>query len=144
MEMEKPDKSTLCRQLATVDGSLFFLVLITLSILLSFWSVRVQRNQLCLAIRGDTEGAAAVPSVYPLKHAASALVVGSLGFFLCLAIRALGEAEKGTDCAALRSARTNLWASLLVLAAAILRFDDLNFLEADRQSALLEADVLPD
>ena len=142
--MEEEQKKELCRQLGITDSSIFFLVLLTFSILLSFWSVTIQRRQLCLTIQGETEAAAAAPPVYPIKHASSAIVVGSLGFFLCLAYHAWKQACAGDDCVAKRSASTNLWASILVLAAGILRFDDLNFVENSRQSALLEADVLPD
>lgn len=142
--MEEAQKKELCRQLGITDSSIFFLILIILGILLSFWSVKIQRRQLCLTIQGETEEAAAAPDVYPIKHAASSLIVGALGFFLCLAFQAWKQACAGDDCVAKRSASTNLWASLLVLAAAIVRFDDLNFVENSRQSALLEADVLPD
>lgn len=142
--MEEAQKKELCRQLSITDGSLFFLLLLVFSILLSFWAVTIQRRQLCLTIQGETEAAAAAPPVYPIKHGASALVVGSLGFFLFLAYHAWREACAGEDPVAKRSAGINLWASILVLAAAILRFNDLNFVEASRQSALLEADTLPD
>ena len=53
---------------------------------------------------------------------ASALVVGGLGFFLCLAVRTAREAGDGAGAA---SARTNLHASVLVFLAALLRLDDL-------------------
>lgn len=144
VEMEEAQKKELCKQLGITDSSLFFLVLIILGTLLSFWSVTIQRRQLCLTIEGETELAAAAPPIYPIKHASSALIVGSLGFFLCLAYRAWKDARAGDDCVARRSSSTNLWASILVLSAAILRFEDLNFVEDSRQSALLEADVLPD
>ena len=142
--MEEEQKEELCRQLGVIDSSLFFQVLIILGILLSFWSVTIQRRQLCLTIQGETEEAAAAPDVYPIKHAASSLIVGALGFFLCLAYHAWKQACAGDDCVAKRSASVNLWASILVLVAAMLRFDDLNFVENSSQSALLEADVLPD
>lgn len=136
------EKNTLCRSLRQVDTSLVFLVLILFSVLLSYWSVGIQRDQLCRTIQGkDVSG---FPSVYPIKHAAAAIVVGSLSFFLCLALSADRQAQAGSDPAACRSARVNLWASILVLAAALLRLDDLTFVERSRQSALLEEDTLPD
>lgn len=120
-------KGELCRQLDTVDTSLGFLLLVITSVLLSFFAVTIQRRQLCLTILGDREGEEALGEVYPIRRLASALIVGSLGYFLCLAWRAAGENCQGADCVSRRSARTNLWASVLVLSAAILRFNDLNF-----------------
>lgn len=142
--MEEPSKQELCQSLNTIDSSILFLLLIILSVLLSFWSVLIQRGQLCDTLRGDDEAAGNAPPVYPIKRAAAALVVGSLGFFLCLALDTLRKAEGGEDCTAKRSARTNLWASLFVLAAAILRLNDLDLVERSRQTALLETDTQPD
>ena len=70
-----------------MDESLLFLLLIVLSVLLSYWGVRIQREGLCRTLQGDAEGAAALPRVFPIRLSASALVVGALGFFLCLALR---------------------------------------------------------
>lgn len=142
--MEETAKEGLCENLATVDRSLLFLILIIFATLLAFWSVVIQRRQLCLTVQGETEAAAAAPEVYPIKHASSAIVVGSLGFFLCLALRTAREAAQGDDCVAQRSASTNVWASLFVLVAALLRLCDLEYVEGSRQSALLEEDTLPD
>lgn len=133
--MDQSAKKTLCRQLGTVDSSIFFLLLIILATLLSFWSILIQRGQLVCTIEGNPEAAAAAPPVYPIRHAASALIVGSLGFFLCLALRTAKEAEAGTDCVAKRSASSNVWASLFVLVAAILRLLDLDFVECRRPAA---------
>lgn len=84
-----------------------------------------------------------LPPIYPIRHKASAIIVGALGFFLCLALRTLEEAEEGGDCVAKRSARSNLWASLFVLLAAMLRYQDLDFVERC-QASLEEEDTLPD
>ncbi|NCB63249.1 MAG: hypothetical protein EOM52_06480 [Clostridia bacterium] len=118
-------------------------MLIIASVLLSFWSVVIQRKGLCFTICGDTKAAAALPEVYPIKCKASAMIVGSLGFFLCLALTALEMAEAGDDCVAKKSARTNFLASLLVFLAAVLRLDDLRFVERC-QSTLVAEDTLPD
>lgn len=136
-------KTVLCQQLDTVDTSLGFLLLIIAATLLSFWSVVIQRDGLCLTIQGKTEAAKALPPVYPIKHKASAIIVGTLGFFLCLALDTLRRAEAGDDCVAKRSARTNVWASLFVLVAGILRYQDLDFVERC-QRALVADDTLPD
>lgn len=139
---EDTSGARLCEALGDVDASLGFLLLLTASILLSLWSVVIQRKGLCLTIQGEEETAAALPPVFPIKCRASAIVVGSLGFFLCLALKALGQAEEGSDPVALKSARTNVLASVLVLAAAVLRLDDLQFVERC-QRALVREDILP-
>lgn len=144
MERETDGQAeALCRQLATTDSALGFLLLLIASVLLSFLSVTLQRKGLCLAIQGREPEAERLPPVYPIKRTAAAMVIGSLGFFLCLALGAAGEAAQGQDPVARRSAGVNLWASVLVLAAAILRLDDLDFVERSRQTALLEESDLP-
>ena len=121
------EEDALRQQLGIVDQSLGFLLILIASVLLSFYTVVIQRRGLCLTILGDTEAAAGLPDVYPIKRRASAMVVGSLGFFLCLALNAWQQAEQGDDCVARRSATVNLWASLFVLLAGILRLMDLDF-----------------
>ena len=136
-------KKRLCDALGDVDASLGFLLLLVAAILLSLWSVVIQRKGLCLTIQGETEAAGTLPPVFPIKCRSSAIVVGSLGFFLCLALKALGQAEQGGDRVALCSARTNALAAVLVLGAAVLRWEDLHFVERC-QKALIEQDILPD
>ena len=114
------EETVLREQLRTVDESLLFLLLIVLSVLLSYWGVRIQREGLCRTLQGDAEGAAALPRVFPIRLSASAL-----GFFLCLALKTERETARGGTPAARRSACTNLWASLFVFLAALLRLDDL-------------------
>lgn len=125
--MEEEQKKTLCAQLGIADDSLGFLLILIASVLLSFWATVIQRKGLCLTIQGDAGGAEALPDVYPLRRKAGAMVIGSLGFFLCLALNAWEQARREQDCVARQSAFTNLWASILVLAAAVIRFRDLTF-----------------
>ena len=115
------EEEALKRQLCTADGSLLFLSLLLLSVGLSYWGVSLQREGLCRTLRSDAEGAANLPEVFPIRLWASALVVGCLGFFLCLAVKT--DREAGYETA--QSARTNLWASVLVFLAALLRLDEL-------------------
>ena len=98
------EETVLREQLRTVDESLLFLLLIVLSVLLSYWGVRIQREGLCRTLQGDAEGAAALPRVFPIRLSASALVVGALGFFLCLALKTERETARGGTPAARRSA----------------------------------------
>ena len=119
------ERNVLKEQLGTVNQSLFYLLLIILSVLLSFWSVLLQREQLEEALAGNPQKAAA-QDVFPIKLIASALVVSALGFFFCLALRSCRDAACGNDPAAQQSAGRNVWASLFVLAAALIRLCDLN------------------
>ena len=135
---ETADRQRLTGQLETVEESLGFLVLLVGSLLLSFSALQLQRRQLARAAAGEMEAAAAVPDPYPLRCRASALVVGALGYFFAQALEGwqeAGGAEKGKQASALR----NLWAALLVLAAALIRLCDLNL--SRRSSG--EDDALP-
>lgn len=127
------EQEILKEQLGTVNQSLFYLMLIILSVLLSFQSVLIQREQLEQTLTGNPQKAAA-RDVFPIRLCASALVVSALGFFFCLAVRTCWEASQGNDPAAQRSAGMNAWASLFVLAAALIRLYDLNFMEAVRRA----------
>ena len=121
------EQETLCEQLSTVDQSLSFIVLIIAGVILSLKATGVQRDALCGAIQGETPDTS---EVYPLRHTANSLVLGALGFFLCLAMKTWREADP-CDWVSSRSAHSNLWAALLVFAAALIRFDDVEFLHAN-------------
>lgn len=102
-----------------VNSSIRFLLLLILATLLSLAGLLRQRERL----RADDPGEAAGPcgDPYPLQRAAGAITVGALGFFFTLALRGWADARKAGPGRGLRTARVNLWASLLVLAAAVLR-----------------------
>ena len=139
---ETNSRQTLCSQLKTVDASLLFLLFIILSVVLSYAAVGIQRRQLADTLAGNTQAAAALPPVFPIRCCASALVIGALGLFRCLALNAWQQASQGDDPVARKSAAANLCASVLVLAAALLRLDDLLFLQRC-QPALEESGDLP-
>lgn len=124
--MEETDREALARQLKDADGAAVFLLVLICSLLLSLSASLTQRRQLCLALAGRTEEAAAVPPVLPVRRWASVLAVGSLGFFLCLAIQAWRDLAPEAGRAARQSAGRSLWASVLVLAAAVVRLDGLD------------------
>lgn len=128
--MEETDREKLERQRSDADGAVVFLLVLLCSLLLSLSASLTQRCQLRLALAGRTEEAAAVPSVLPVRRWASVLAVGSLGFFLCLAIQAWRDLTPETSYAQRQSAGRNLWASILVLAAAVVRLDDLDALSS--------------
>ncbi|MDE6259725.1 MAG: hypothetical protein K2M42_02505 [Oscillospiraceae bacterium] len=123
------ERGILNEQLRTVNQSLCYLMLIILSVILSFRSVLIQREQLEETLAGQPAGCW---NVYPIRLSASVLVVSALGFFFCLALRTCRDASRGDDPAAQKSAGMNLWASLFVLAAALIRLYDLNFTEEIR------------
>ena len=133
-------RETLEQELGILNVSLVFLLLIIFAVLLSLWSALLQRKQLELTLEG--EDPSQIPPVEPIRCAGSAITVGCLGFFLCLALGSQAEA-KG-DPAAERSARVNVAASLLVLLAAILRLVDLQTVVRETQTPLLEETTLPD
>lgn len=116
------DQEILEEQLDTLDDTVFFLVVIIASVLLSFWATLRQRQAVCLTLRGEEEAAQQAGAVIPIRFTASALVLGALGYFLHLAVRLWEDARCGADPA---SAKANLWASILVLCAAIVRWRDL-------------------
>ncbi len=116
------EREALCQQLDTVETTLVFLVAIVASVLLSFWATLRQREAVRLAIQGEDAAARRVGEVYPIRAVAGALVLGSLGYFLWLALRLWEDARCG---ASRSSAWANLWASALVLSAAIIRWRDL-------------------
>lgn len=116
------EQGDLSEQLDMLDTTLNFLVLIVLSVLLSFWAALRQREAVCLAIRGEENAARQAGEVYPIRAVAGALVLGALGYFFWLAWRLWEDARCGVSRS---SARANLWASALVLAAAMIRWRDL-------------------
>jgi len=133
------EASDLRRQLDTVNTSLFFLLIIIASVLLSYTATVRQREAVCLALQGEDELAAKAGDVYTIRKGAGALVLGALGYFLCLAVSLLEQSNTGVS---QRSAQANLWASILVLSAAIVRFRDLN--ETHRQTLIQETGNLAD
>ena len=117
------EEDILAWEARTLDDSLGYILAVIGSVLLSYRATALQRDGVCLALAGDDAGAQdAQEQVRRLRLLAGAVLIGALGYFLCLALRA--AEETGDDPAAASSARTNLTASVLVLLAALLRFLD--------------------
>ena len=117
------EEDILAGEARTLDDSLGYILAVIGSVLLSYRATALQRDGVCLALAGDDAGAQdAQEQVRRLRLLAGAVLIGALGYFLCLALRA--AEETGDDPAAASSARTNLTASVLVLLAALLRFLD--------------------
>ena len=106
---------SLCASLLGVS-----LVLLLFALLLSLQAVRLQRDSLD-ARSGE---AASAPEITGLRRAAGALVLPPLAFFFRLALETWRSAPDPEG-----SARINAWASLLVLAAALLRYYDLTVIQ---------------
>lgn len=136
--MQENEKSQLCPQLDILDTSLVFLVLLIISVYLSWRATAIQREGLCRIIQGEGE---TMPDVSPIRLRAGAIVVGCLVFFFGLALDTWGE-SRCQDWAARVSADRNMWAALFVLAAALIRLYDLNWIRG--RGAALEEEVLPD
>ncbi len=131
------EKQTLCTELNTIDTTLGFLLLIILSIFLSYKATLRQRQALCLTLLGDEEGAARTGDVYSLRLGANALVVGALGYFFMLALQTCQDADP-SDPVSRHSARMNLIAGFLVLLAALIRLFNLNFVRRTQSSSTEE------
>lgn len=116
------EREELLEQLDTLDTTLNFLVVIILSVLLSFWATLRQRGAVCLVLEGEEDAARQAGEVRPVRAVAGALVLGALGYFFWLAWTLWEDAGCGVSRS---TARANLWASALVLAAAVIRWRDL-------------------
>ena len=115
------EREELKQDLGMLNVSLMFLLLIIFAVLLSLWSALIQRRQLELALEG-----------------------GDPSKVLCLALDTRRQAQAGGTPAANLTAQVTVTASLLVLLAAILRLVDLQTVEQEQQTPLLEETTLPD
>ena len=136
MEREELEKA-----LTALDGSIFFIVVIVASVMLSWLSLVKQRRDTCEAL--ETGDLTQDPTIFPIRLGASALIIGALGFFFYMSVRRHKQACQRTDPVEKRSAYINAGAAVLVLAAALLRLDDLLFVKRGRESTLTEPELQP-
>lgn len=125
-------------QLNTLDTSLLFLALLTGATALS-WAI-LSRAARSPSLPPLWRGTSREPDLIPARLAVSALVVGSLSYFFLLSLETLCTA-RSQGAAACASAGRNARASLLVLAAALVRLYDLNILRCTAPA--LESEELP-
>lgn len=118
-------RETLLEGLDSLNTAWGFLLVTIAAILLSFQSIVRQRQGLCIVLQGREEEGAQVGDVYHLQRRAGAMVVGVSGFFLSLAARGAAAADR-SDPLAVRVGGMNLWASILVFSASILRLEALD------------------
>lgn len=140
------EREELCRQLDTVDTTLTFLVVVVASVLVSLWATLRQREAVRLALQGEDAAARRMGNVYPIRAVAGAFALGALGYFLWLALRFWEEERRG---ASRSSTWANVWASALVLSAAIVRWRDLRQAWAmsgqeDVEQELTQPALMPD
>ena len=135
--LEQTGWDTLRGQLNTLDTSLLFLALLTGATALSWAILSRQRGALLSLLSGED---IPEPDLIPARLAVSALVVGSLSSFFLLSLETLCTA-RSQGAAACASAGRNARASLLVLAAALIRLYDLNILRCTAPA--LESEELP-
>ena len=135
------ERQDLCEELKTLDTSLGFLLLIIVSVILSYLALSRQREALCLTLEGQEACAEQVGEVYPIRLGASALIVGALGYFFSLTLENCRNADPCNSAAA-QSAWRSVLAGFLVLLAALIRLFDLNFTQ--RAQSALTGEQLPD
>lgn len=135
------DREELEKALGTVNGSIFFIVVAIGSILLSWLALLYQRQQLRDRMEGTCHARNA--PIFSLRLGASALVIAALVYFFRIGLRRRETACRGSDPVEKRSSWLNAMASVLVLAASLLRLEDLLFVEESGQSSLLETDDQP-
>ena len=134
--------SETCRALNTLDESLMFLLVLIAGVLISFAATAIQRNGIAqLLCCGSTQEQ---PDVFPLRWKTGVMTAGAAGFFALLSRQALDSALGQEDCAQRRSARASALAAALAFAATLIRLDDLEFIQASRQSVALEESLLPE
>lgn len=109
----------------TLNTVLVCLSLLLFTLLLSCRAARLQRDSMS-ACSGGGDGA--LLEIGGLRCAAGALVLPPLAFFFKLALETWRSAQDLGDAAGC-SAGINVWASLLVLAAALLRYWDLTVIQ---------------
>ncbi len=117
-------KETLQEQLALIDRSQKFVLLIIIAISLSYYVTTIQKGQLkCLLCEDDVSLCEDFPDTFPISLLSSTLVLISVIYFFIISDRALCDPKD--TCVQKRSDSYNNTASLFVLLAAIIRIINL-------------------
>ena len=109
------------QQLHTIDQSQFYILIIILSVCLSYYNISIQKEQLICTSKGTCPEC--LPKTFPLQITSSLLVIMALFFFYGLSEQTLCLPDQ--SCTQQISGQRNHTASLLVLLAALVRFGDL-------------------
>ncbi|MCI9626542.1 MAG: hypothetical protein HFI90_07140 [Clostridia bacterium] len=119
-----PTKETLQEQLALIDRSQKFVLLIIIAISLSYYVTTIQKDQIkCLLCEEDAALCEDFPDTFPISLLSSTLVLISVIYFFIISDRALCDPKD--TCVQKRSDSYNNTASLFVLLAAIIRIINL-------------------
>lgn len=111
----------LCEQLAIIDQSQQYIILIIAALILSYYAAGVQRDQLVCAAAGCKCGS----NVLPVRITSSVLVIAALLFFYQLSQSTLHKCRCNRSVDGCCSPTINHMANILVLAAALIRLWDL-------------------
>lgn len=117
----QPQNAGLCEQLAIIDQSQQYIILIIAALILSYYATSVQRNQLVCAAAGCKCGG----NVLPVRVTSSVLIIAALLFFYQLSQSTLCKCRCGGNADGCCSPTLNHMANILVLAAALMRLWDL-------------------
>ena len=127
MEIELPD--AIKKQLCVIDQSMAYILLVIGAVILSYYSVSIQRKQLICSVTQD-ECCKCLPDIFPIKCTSSIMIIISVCFFFNIAKENCEQQQ--TDPAICNSAEINYGASLFVLIAAAMRFYDLIKVESSK------------
>lgn len=119
-------------QLAVIDQSQWYILIILAAIVLSYYSVNLQKKQLICSAT-DPEISKCLPSTLPIQAVSSIMVIVALIFFFHLS----GETLCNTPCNTKERCRSGLnhLSSTLVLVAALVRFGLLTTAPAQNSQA---------
>ena len=94
---QEMEEDILAGEARTLDDSLGYILAVIGSVLLSYKATALQRDGVCLALAGDDAGAQdAQARVRRVRLLSGAVLIGALGYFLCLALRAVDQCLKVT------------------------------------------------
>ncbi len=142
--MGEENGGALREELGVIQSSLPFRIRVLAATVASLYALLLQREGALEALKRGGQGRREEERVFLIRRTAGAVFVGTLGFFLCLNLSLAQRLGEGAGEAALRSSRVNIWASILVLCAAILRFFNLEPPGNAAQGAdAQEGDILP-
>lgn len=136
--MEESSKQTLCQQLGVADTSLPFYILLILAGILAWKAATLRRIGLCDLLLGKTKTA---PNLFPIYLVKNAIVIGALTYFFEVNLNIWCE-SKAQDETAQRSAHLEMWAALFALAATLIQFVDLIYVQTHQPS--LEEEIFPE
>lgn len=116
--------NTVISQIALIDQSQKFILLIVLGIALSYFATTIQKRQLCCSIDPCAfDNCNCLPDTYPIRLISSTIILIALVYFFLISDQALCGPHD--NCMQIRSASYNNTASLFVLMAAVIRLVDL-------------------